>query len=56
MHAIERLETLLDERDAKIEELEIKLEKLQDKSERTWDWARHTQLAMDLFSSLSACN
>ena len=48
MKAIERLETLLDEKDIEITKLQKDLDKLKDDSKRIWEWARHTQLDADI--------
>jgi hypothetical protein len=47
MTALERLESLLDERDRRIAELEERVRALTDESERTWEWARHQLLEDD---------
>ena len=44
MTGLERLESLLDEKDRRIEVLEERVRALTDESERVWDWARHQLL------------
>jgi hypothetical protein len=44
MKATERLEELLDQKDARIEELETELQEANEKLEANWDWCRHTKL------------
>lgn len=45
--ALERLEGILNEKDAELGELRDRVAELEDESERVWDWARHETRADD---------